>query len=357
MDKTVRVRRHEYDLHVWDHTQDVFQASFDLRRPFSELELEVLDSLASGIGSGMDDVELARALKKVLASDPEPLFAVMQAAGLTRNKIITDMKASSAARGLRVPGKPIDLLRVPGTWEVAGPYLAFRVRKVLEPVATLPSKARRLIFEAINQATFPGWIRQERAKRQGHEAEARIATMLAKLGIPFVPEEKADNPMCRDAQINGISYDLVVPDLSNPVMVLKSTVQTANIGQFGESKADLEVSQAITSLDDAFGGKRPLLLAMIDGVGFRSNVAGLHGVLANADEFCQFETLWKAAVIAAHGVGEVVTVALPKGHAAEHHEFLGKFAGAVKLVDLSDRFRAADPASLVDAGEALLRIV
>ena len=45
------------------------------------------------------------------AADPEPLFAVMQVAGLTRNKIITDMKASAAAKGLRIPGKPLDLLR------------------------------------------------------------------------------------------------------------------------------------------------------------------------------------------------------------------------------------------------------
>jgi hypothetical protein len=356
MHESVADRRSEFDAHLWDHASDPFQMGFDVRRPLAEHELVVLDKLAAAIASGDDDANVASALRRLLVDDPDAIFAVMQLVGLTRNKIIVDLKAATAALGVAIPGRPEGLPRSSAAWKYAGPYLVTRLRKVLEPIAALRPAARRATFEAVNQATYSGWIRQERAKRQGHEAEHRVAVLLFSLGIEFVPEEKAENPLCRDQQIGGISYDLVVPNAEKPVLVMKSTVQTANIGQFGESKADLEVVQAQASLAQRYPKNRPVLVAMIDGVGFRSNTQGLHGVLGNADEFAQFKTIWKIPVVAAARLGLSLTVALPAGHAREHADFLSRYASEqLTVAELTEEFRAAhNLADLIEAGEAVL---
>lgn len=350
--ETLKERRAEYDANVWDHTTDAFQMEFDFRRPLDEDELKMLAAITSCIWNGATDAELAREIKRIVGKDESRLFVVMQQAGLTRNKIVQDLRAASAQLSLKVPGKPIGILLSTAAWKVGGPYLAARLRKVLEPVAALEDPMPA--FEAINQATWPHWIRQERAKRQGHEAEYRVAIILDSLGIPFVPEQKSENPLCADAQIDGESYDLVVADVSRPVMVMKSTVQTANIGQFGESKAHLEVTQAQAALKNRFDTP-PILLAMVDGVGFRSNIAGLEGVLANADEFCQFKTIWKAPVIAASQLGLPLSLALPEAAILTHASFLGRYADKLTINEATDEVRSsAPPLSVVDAGEGFL---
>lgn len=356
MRETVEQRRVEFEAHLWDHASDPFQTSFDVRRPLVRHELEILSQLVVALSQGQDNDTLASTLRSLLVNDPAAIFPVMQIAGLTRNKIIVDLRASNATRGIRIPGRPEALPRSTEAWSYAGPYLAERIRKVLEPVADLSHNALPQTIEALNQATYPGWIRQERAKRQGHEAEHRVAVLLLSLDIPFMPEEKAENPLCRDAQIDRISYDIVVPDVTRPVLVIKSTVQTANIGQFGESKADLEVSEAQNSLRRVYRDRKPALVAMIDGVGFRSNTQGLHGVLRNADEFAQFKTIWKVPVIASYHLGLPLTVALPANDIGSHDPFLQRHAAQnISVVEQTEAFRRDhNPAELVEAGEALL---
>jgi hypothetical protein len=153
-----------------------------------------------------------------------------------------------------------------------------------------------------------------------------MATMLSECEIPFEPKEKADNPLCPDEQINGVSFDIVVPDAENPRVCMKATVHTSNIGQFGESKDHLEIDEARRMLDSDFDAKdRPLLLALVDGIGFTSNRAGLDGVLRKADEFCQYGTLWKAAVICASAVKMNIQIELPDAEAKRHDAFLKRF--------------------------------
>ena len=55
----------------------------------------------------------------------------------------------------------------------------------------------------------------------------------------------------------------------------------------------------------------PMLVAFVDGVGFKSNMAGLEAVLNNADEFIQFATCWKLPVIAARVFGAAVELWIP----------------------------------------------
>lgn len=196
--------------------------------------------------------------------------------------------------------------------------------------------------EALNQATWPGYVRQERAKRSGHEAEGRMAQLLLATRFPFQPEEKADNPLCRDAQIGGISFDLVVPSVEAPALVFKATVHTSNIGQYGESKDHLEVDEAKRWLDETYAPEdRPKLVALIDGVGFESNRAGLDGVLEKADEFCQFRTIWKIVAMASTALGKPVKIFLPRAE-------LDYFSDFISTNSSSAEYAVYDPAVLAD---------
>jgi hypothetical protein len=84
---------------------------------------------------------------------------------------------------------------------------------------------------------------------------------------------------------------------------------------------------------------------LADGLGFRSNRAGLEGVLSTADEFCQFRTIWKAVVVGA-GVTETgpLTLWLPDTNPFE--SFLGRYRHAINLI--SER-----PDDGVEAGDGL----
>jgi hypothetical protein len=203
----------------------------------------------------------------------------------------------------------------------------------------------------LNQATWSGYIRQERAKRSGHEAEYRLATLMASLRIPFTPSEKAENPLCRDVQLNGISFDLVIPDDRVPALVFKATVHTANIGQYGESKDHLEIDEARRWLDELSPERRPLLMAFIDGVGFRSNSAGLNGVLTKSDEFCQFRTIWKAVVVAGAKSGIKHKIYLSQSVLSKFECFIRKYEHEQCCLPKEGLTQMT---GLIEAGDALI---
>ena len=345
--ETLDERRAEFNEHVWNHSEDAFQMSFDEHSPLADSEVELVLDFLAHLRDGADDATVAGHLRRKLEQTPEAVFLLMQVVGLTRNKIIQDLKASLADSPVTVPGKADGLFRNDSVWELAGPYLARRLRTVLSPIANIPEGSRGAV-EALNQATWPGWIRQERAKRSGHEAEFRLAKLFEALDLPFEPMEKATNPLCRDAQVDGISYDLVVPDDRSPSVCFKATVHTSNIGQYGESKDALEAKEALETLKKR--NPRPLLLALIDGVGFWSNRQGLDGVLEVVDEFCQFATLWKAAVVVAASTGIQLQIDLPDP--ASHSSFLERYGGTMKLA----KFEPTD-ITPVGAGEARLKTV
>ena len=303
---------------------------------------------------GAVDQFLVQILQRLLKQNPEGIFLVLQICGLTRNKIISDLKAIVKTTGSRhtVPANQTHLA-TRGIWELAGPYLATRLKATLEPLVSLEYAEPAL--QAVNQATWPGYIRQERAKRQGHEAERRIAELLLSLSIPFEPIDKADRPLSGDVQIAGISFDLVVPDTSNPRLCIKSTVQTANIGQFGESKTHLEIEQAKKVLQSKYSLNPPMLVAFIDGVGFHSNTAGLHGVLGSADEFAQFRTIWKVAVLAGYALDTIIDIAFPGNHQSQHSSFLTEYNEAINITSLESWNRGQLISyGFIQAGEAMV---
>jgi hypothetical protein len=355
--RELKKRLAEFDTHVWDHTKDAFQSSFDVEDPLTAEDLALLSQLADAVKGGKDDGELADIIATAAAVEPSLLHTVMRLSGLTRSKPISDLRASSASSVVKIPTKAILLPNDPAVWAIAGPYVAERARRALAPVASLRKADRERAFEAMNVAAWPGWVRQKRAKLSGHQPEQRAATLLFNLGIPFEPAEKRTNPLCADAQFQNLSFDLVVPDVSHPKIVMRSTVQTSNIGQFGQSRA-AEVVGAVQTLANLRAADRPELVALVDGVGFRSNPKGLEGVLQHVDQFCQFATLWKLASLAAGATKVKIEIALPKGHEKEHKAFIDDQPGGVKFTRLTAAWLAKYPAATYSpAGEAVIRTI
>jgi hypothetical protein len=353
--ETVADREREFEVHVWDHAADPFQASFDLREDLTEDDLRVLGTAVDVLARDGSDEDLAEVFLATLKVRPDFGPTLLQLVGLTSNKLKVDLDAAAGGRRLRtrVPSDPTRLARNPEVWALAGAYLARRFRTVFGYVADFDKEHVEKAVQALNQATWPGFVRQRRAKLSGHEAEHRLALLFAGMGIDFEPECKAIQPACPDATLNGHSFDLVIPDTRAPRICVMSGVQTANIGQFGESKAQ-DLKNAHEMLSKEFGDRRPKLIAMIDGIGYRSNRAGLQSILQNADEVVQFSTLWKAGITAADAVGVAVRVALPPGEAAGHEAFLDRYP-AVEVVELTDELLAEiGDLGVVEAGEGLL---
>jgi hypothetical protein len=318
-------RRDEFFQNVWNHAEDPFQMQFDDRRPLTRDENTFIERAGKLVHSAPDDGELGKKLFKLVNGSAEKLGLLLQLCGLTRNKIISDLKAAAISAKPRVvfPSNYASVAGNQDAWTLAGPYLARRLRRVLGP---LPRELLHDAAEALNQATWPGFIRQERAKRSGHEGEYRLATLLASSGIPFQPEEKADNPICPDVQIYNVSFDVVVLSVNDPRVCFKATVHTANIGQYGESKDYLEIMEAHQVLNHKFPKRRrPLLMALVDGIGFSSNRAGLDGVLSVADEFCQYQTIWKSIVVCSAMTGIPLIIELPRTAIEQQHDFLARF--------------------------------
>lgn len=348
---TLEERITEFWEHVWDHSTDPFHIKFDYRPPLTKQEVDALDSIVEALPERSHE-EIARLIASLVESHGEELMHLLiQIVGLTRNKILTDIRAMAIDQKIPVPSSCTKLPHAPDAWKIAGPYLVARLRSVLGPVSDQIERGKS--YEALNQATWPGYIRQERAKRSGHEAEYRFALVMDACGIPFEPQEKLQNPMCRDAQIYDVSFDLVVPSDSEGELEVgvKCTVHTANIGQYGESKDVLEMNQARNMFDEKYPpDSRPILLGLADGVGFKGNPEGLKGVLKAADEFCQLRTLWKGIVVCAARLGIGIPLILPVAEIELHADFIGRY-GYDNLVSAKEE--TSPPVRGVDAGDGV----
>lgn len=335
---TLKSKREEFFNNVWDHTSDPFQMMFDVRRPLSGAEINILKTIHQRIQETDQDASLAVLVKQLIEENGFEVTALLlQLSGLTRSKIISDLKASHYCGSKPSSYKT---LHRSGSWQISGLHIARSLRKILKPIQEFDPGA----MEALNQATYPGFIRQERAKRQGHEAEYRLACLWYSLGIPFEPSEKVNNPLCKDASIHGESFDLVAPSIEQPLILVKCTVHTANIGQYGESKDAGEIEKARTMIKTQFSSeKKPILLAFVDGIGLSSNSAGLNALLKLAEEFCQFRTLWKAAVIAASQLGFKVCLSAKADYWHNFQAFLDRYSQNIKIAEnLENGIEAGD---------------
>lgn len=315
-------RRAEFDKHIWDHVNDPMLEELDIPPEIQGKMLEIIIDMARAAHRG-DEVTVKKLIVEGTYSWGEPfIFQILQLVGSTRQKIRTDLMPVAKALGVNVPAEHKNFMRSK-IWSAAVSYMATKFIFVFAPVG---KEADEKIIETVNRATWSGFVRQEKAKRSGHAGEQRLAKALHDAGIPFEPEEKLTSPMCPDILINDESFDIVVPGKDNPLLCFKSTIHTSNIGQYGESKDHLEIRTALEKMIKVFGEQRPMIMALIDGVGLKSNIAGLNGVLENADEFCQFRTLWKAVVVAASCLrDDGLKIYLTPEEFREYDSFLNKY--------------------------------
>ena len=338
-------RRAEFESHVWNHMDDMFQASFDLKSPLERNVLDRLVTVLEAMKLPDADAAVADVLWNQAHEDPDYLLVVLQLVGLTRTKPRSDLNVPLRDIGARTPSDVRKFASEQELWKIAGPYFATRVRTVFASLIGLETKELFASLEALNQSTWPGYIRQERAKRSGGYAEQRAAIVLKALGIEFEPIGKADNGLTADVTIAGESFDLVIPNARHPRLCIISMLHSSNIGQYGESKAS-DAPKAKSALQTL--PTKPELVVLADGVGFHSNIAGLNNLLTNADEFFQLATVWKLAVKAADAVGAKLIAVLPDEDA--HTEFLKGYSGTVSVLEKVD-----DVTGWVEAGEAYLR--
>lgn len=342
----VSKRRAEFETHVWDHAGDEFQTTFDLRAPLDEASVARVIKLVRAIADGQDDEAVGELLRRQCLGTSDHILTIIQLVGLTRNKPKSDLTVPLTAKGIATPATVARFAENPRVWKYAGPYFVARMKAVFTPIMSLSDAELAGALQALNQATWPGYIRQERAKRSGGYAEQRLAIVLRGLNLPFEPQGKADNGLTSDVTIAGESFDLAIPNARAPKLCIISMLHSSNIGQYGESKAG-DAERAKTAL--AGLPSKPKLGVLADGVGFHSNTAGLMGLLSHADEFFQLATLWKAAVMAAEIAGKKLVMVLPD--AASHEAFIRDHANTVRVISKID-----DKPGWVDAGEASLRL-
>lgn len=155
---SIESRRKEFNSHVWNHSVDPFQLQFDDRRPLNEREIKGLEKIAKAALLETDPIKSCALIQKELRQHKELFAATLQVVGLTRNKILQDLKA--AARSAAVAQViPTNYERLPFTpaWQAAGPYLLRRLQQVFRPlVAEFDDEAFGRSAEALNQATWPG---------------------------------------------------------------------------------------------------------------------------------------------------------------------------------------------------------
>ncbi|MDW5562986.1 MAG: hypothetical protein SA339_07140 [Methanomassiliicoccus sp.] len=335
----------EFWDNVWDHVNEPILEGFDVP---DEIPMDMMaEIIKMAICSKKGDIEGVKQIidrgSKIWV-DGRFLYLVLQLSGLTRSKILTDLRKIASEIDIVVPHETKTLPKREKLWIPALTVIAERFGIVIEPLEVVTPD----VISALNRATWPGYIRQEKAKRGGHACEQRLAMAFRATGIPFVPEEKVSNPLCGDIQIFGESFDVIVPSESSPAVCFKSTVHTAAIGQYGESKDSLEIITAVQKFQEKFPNNRPLIMALVDGVGYSSNPSGLKDILKNADEFCQFATLWKAVVVVSSQIrDEGLRIHLSEDDFERYDEFLSRYG-----YDESKRLHAI-PEKPIKIGRAL----
>lgn len=342
-------RKGEFFAHVWDHTKDDFFDGFAKPRDLTDSQRrtikEIICILCRNKG-GKVACDLIYRILKSQPTDSSIIPIILQLVGSTRNKILTDLRAMLSGTDIKVPNKPELVVKNSKLLGHAEKYITDELKRVFASIidkdCNVDDDTLCLILDILNQSTWSGYVRQEKAKRTGHYAEYRLAKELDKIGIPFEPRKKLDKHPSADVTFRGLSYDLVIPDAERPKICVKATTHTSNIGQYGESKDALEVTEAKTNLDELPELERPLLVSLIDGIGFQSNISGLTAVLDNSDEFVQFKTMWKIAVLYAKTTpNRKIGVWLPDPE--NHEDFLSKHADDMEIMP--------DDKGLVQVGE------
>lgn len=152
---------------------------------------------------------------------------------------------------------------------------------------------------------------QKLTKRRGHGMEQRFAIFLKELSIPFLPEDRAENPMSRDPNVvkksfelspktkNTWAFDLIVENNHyQSIAFVQSLIHTSDPGQYGVNKSDetVTIKQELDEYNDNTGGHKELW-GIVDGVGFAENKKGtIDKMLDEFDTFIQLNSIYKTGL-------------------------------------------------------------
>ncbi|WP_456322949.1 hypothetical protein [Hydrogenimonas sp.] len=153
---------------------------------------------------------------------------------------------------------------------------------------------------------------QKLTKRRGHGMEQRFAIFLQELGIPFLPEDRAENPMSRDPNVlkstfelspkitnRTWAFDLIIQDYQlESIAFVQSLIHTSDPGQYGVNKSDetVTIKRELEEYNNQYGYNKELW-GIVDGVGFAENKKGtIDKMLDEFDTFIQLNSIYKAGL-------------------------------------------------------------
>lgn len=153
---------------------------------------------------------------------------------------------------------------------------------------------------------------QKLTKRRGHGMEQRFAIFLKELGIPFLPEDRAENPMSRDPNVlkntfelspklpnSTWAFDLIIQNYQlESIAFVQSLIHTSDPGQYGVNKSDetVTIKRELEEYNNQYGYNKELW-GIVDGVGFAENKKGtIDKMLDEFDTFIQLNSVYKAGL-------------------------------------------------------------
>lgn len=165
----------------------------------------------------------------------------------------------------------------------------------------------------IDKLILPKEIQQAEAKRRGHGAEHKVATLLYQLGVNFLPSDRNLNPMAsNDPNVDidtfeiiqkqkgkTYSFDLIIEThLHSPLAFLQGLIHTSDPGQYGVNKSDetVQVKRDLIKSNQKYNTQKQHW-GLVDGVGFSENKKDtIDKMLSEFDCFVQLKSLYKAGL-------------------------------------------------------------
>lgn len=144
------LRRQEFRDFTWNHAEDAFQARFDVCAMLSADEATALAELLRPVHF-RDESKFARRVRDYVEGHKRRLRKLLQLTGLTRNKIVQDIKAFVRSKAIRTAvTSPEAIFRSSTGVELGATYLAQQALRVFGHLRAAPTPD---FFEAVNQAT------------------------------------------------------------------------------------------------------------------------------------------------------------------------------------------------------------
>jgi len=309
----------EFDKYVWIHTQDPFQNKFDTHEKLPDSIAERMARLFSA-PTRSNRSKLRKTIGIELVQDMDLFEPMCQLVGLTLSKVKGDIKANAMlCEPVPKVKTPTTLIKTDIGQSIISDYFAEKIENIYIYKEFYSFEDIQTVYSATN----PSFVRQKRAKLMGHEIERRLAFAFHAASVPFEPIRKVEKLGSSDVTVDGYSYDLVSPSVKNALLRILCMVHNANVGQYGEDKLRSSAVDAKKSIKNKLN---TTLLTLIDGLGCKSNRAGLAAVLENSDEFCQLRTLWKAVAIGAKKSNIKVRVLLPENQISDFAAFADRWS-------------------------------